>query len=80
MRKGLTCPTRIPTQIVSNEEFPPILQTRRQNHVEQVAASLMERAVTRSGVTRREFLNSMGGMTAALLAMNTVFSRPQRAA
>ena len=75
MKKGLVCPTRIPTQIVSNEEFLPIPQTRRQHRVEQVAEGLIERAVTRSGVTRREFLNATSGMAAALLAMNTAFGR-----
>lgn len=75
MKKGRVCPTRIPTQIVSNEEFLPIPQTKQQHRVEQVAEGLIERAVTRSGVTRREFLNATGGMAAALLAMNTAFSR-----
>ena len=71
----MVCPTRIPTQIVSNEEFRPIHQTRRQHRVERVAEGLIERAVTRSGVTRREFLNATSGMAAALLAMNTAFGR-----
>ncbi len=62
-------------QIVSNEEFRPIPQTRRQHRVERVAEGLIERAVTRSGVTRREFLNATSGMAAALLAMNTAFGR-----
>ena len=75
MKKGTVCPTRIPTQIVSNEEFRPIPQTRQQHRVEQVAEGLIERAVTRSGVTRREFLNATSGMAAALLAMNTAFGR-----
>lgn len=75
MKKGTVCPTRIPTQIVSNEEFRPIPQTRRQHRVERVAEGLIERAVTRSGVTRREFLNATSGMAAALLAMNTAFGR-----
>ncbi len=75
MKKGTVCPTRIPTQIVSNEEFRPIPQTRQQHRVEQVAEGLIERAVTRSGVTRREFLNATSGMAVALLAMNTAFGR-----
>ncbi len=71
----MICPTRIPTQIVSNEEFLPISQTRQQSRVERVAADLMERAATRNGVTRREFLNGTAGVAAALLAMNTVFGK-----
>jgi len=71
----MICPTRIPTQIVSNEEFLPISQTRQQNRVERMAADLMERAVTRTGVTRRELLNGTAGVAAALLAMNTVFGK-----
>ena len=75
VKRGMICPTRIPTQIVSNEEFLPISQTRQQNGVERVAADLMERAATRNGVTRREFLNGTAGVAAALLAMNTVFGK-----
>ena len=75
MKRGRICPTRIPTQIVSNEEFRPIPQTRQQSRVERVAVELMERVVTCTGVTRREFLNATAGMAAALLAVNTVFGK-----
>ncbi|HMS84544.1 MAG TPA: amidohydrolase family protein [Nitrospira sp.] len=75
MKKGKICSARIPTQIISNEEFHPIPQTAQQNRVERVAADLVERAATRSGITRRAFLNATGGMAAALLAMNTAFGR-----
>ena len=75
MKKGMTFPTPIPTQIVSNEEFFPIDQTAEQARVEHVAGELVEQAASRQGVTRREFIRTTGGMAAALLAMNSVFGR-----
>ncbi|MFZ1802817.1 MAG: amidohydrolase family protein [Nitrospira sp.] len=71
----MTFPTSLPTQIVSNEEFFPIGQTVEQARIEHVAGELMERAASRQGVTRREFVRTTGGMAAALLAMNSVFGR-----
>ena len=46
----------IPTRSVSNEEFPPLPQTRNQARVEQVLAELNGRAAQRLGMTRRNFL------------------------
>jgi uncharacterized protein len=74
-RKGATCPSAIPTRVVSNEEFAPFAQTAGQAHVEHVAASLAEQAAARCGLSRRDFLKTTGGMAAALMAMNTVFGR-----
>ena len=73
VQKGRTFPTALPMQIVSNEEFAPIRQTLEQAHAEGVARALVEKAAARRGITRREFLNTTGGMAAALLAMNQVF-------
>ncbi|MDH5337593.1 MAG: hypothetical protein OEW20_14880, partial [Nitrospira sp.] len=75
MKKGMTFPTPIPTQIVSNEEFFPIDQTAEQARVEQVTGELVAKAAGRLGVTRREFIRTTSGMAAALLAMNSVFGR-----
>jgi predicted TIM-barrel fold metal-dependent hydrolase len=75
VKKGMTFPTPLPTQIVSNEEFFPIDQTAEQARVEQVTGELVARAAGRLGVTRREFLTTAGGMAAALLAMNDTFGR-----
>src|SRR5215472_1238764 len=73
--QGVVSPGPIPTQIVSNEEFPPLPQTRNQAWVEHAAADLNERAAKRLGVTRRNFLKTSGSMAAAFLAMNSVFGR-----
>ena len=73
--QGVVSPGPVPTQIVSNEEFPPLPQTRDQAWVEHAAADLNERAAKRLGVTRRNFLKTSGSMAAAFLAMNSVFGR-----
>ena len=62
-------------EVVSNEEYIPLSQTREQ---ERVAALLQETARTnarRLGVSRRDFLSSSAGMAAAFVALNTVFGR-----
>ena len=63
----------IPTQIVSNEEFIPIPQTREQQQVEAKLNEIADDASKKLGVSRRSFLASSGGMAAAFLAMNAVF-------
>ena len=58
----------LPTQVVSNEEYIPLSQTREQ---ERVAALLQETARTnarRLGVSRRDFLSSSAGMAGSFLA------------
>jgi hypothetical protein len=75
VKKGATFPTALPAQIVSNEEFLPLCQTAEQACVERVTTELVEQAAARRGLTRREFLNTTGGMAAALLAMNSVCGR-----
>ena len=75
VKKGRTLPAPVPTQIVSNEEFLPIRQTDEQACVERVTRELVEKAAARSGLTRRDFLKTTGGMAAALLAMNHAFGR-----
>jgi hypothetical protein len=65
----------VPTQVISNEEYVPLPQTREQ---QRVAALLEETARTsahRLGVSRRDFLASSAGMASAFLALNTVFGR-----
>jgi hypothetical protein len=65
----------LPTQVVSNEEYLPLPQTREQA---RVAALLQETAranARRLGVSRRDFLSSSAGMASAFLALNAVFGR-----
>lgn len=70
-RTGLQSP--VPTRIVSNGEYMPAPQTKKQKQVEARIAELSEAASRKLGVDRRSFLASTGGMAAAFLAMNEVF-------
>lgn len=63
----------IPTQIVSNEEFPPLPQTSDQRRVEQRVTELADDFARKLGISRRDFLRTTGGMATGFLAMNDVF-------
>lgn len=65
--------TPVPTQIVSNEEFPPLPQTPDQRRVEQRIHELADSYARRLGMSRRAFLRTSGGMAVSFLAMNEVF-------
>ncbi|HXG63758.1 MAG TPA: hypothetical protein VNO70_01550 [Blastocatellia bacterium] len=71
--RGLSLP--VPTQIVSNEEFYPPSQTIEQKHVEHNLLEMADANAKRLGISRRQFLSTMGGMAAAFVAMNSVFGR-----
>jgi hypothetical protein len=75
IQQGKTFRSAIPMQIVSNEEFAPFRQTTAQARVEQITESLIDKSASRLGLTRREFLRTTGGVTAALVGMNMVFGR-----
>ena len=64
--------TPIPTQIVSNEEFPPLPQTHDQKAVESKVEELADTFARKLGTTRREFLKTTGGMATGFLALNAV--------
>ncbi len=63
----------VPTRIVSNGEYMPVPQTKKQKSVEERINELAETAGKKLGVGRRKFLTSAGGMAAAFVAMNEVF-------
>jgi uncharacterized protein len=65
----------IPTQMVSNGEYMPILQTDKQRQVEVRLAELSAHAAKKLNVSRRNFLASTGGFAASFIAMNEVFGR-----
>src|SRR2546426_10490094 len=65
----------VPTRMVSNGEYMPILQTEKQKRGEARIEELADSAAKKLGVSRRKFLVSTGGMAAAFLAMNEVFGR-----
>jgi len=75
IQHGVIFQTPMPTRIVSNDEFFPPPQTVRQACVERLALQLSAAGARQTGVSRREFLRSTGGMAAVLLAMNTVFGK-----
>ncbi len=65
----------VPTRMVSNGEYMPVPQTKKQKQVEERIKELTETASKKLGMDRRRFLSSTGGMAAAFLAMNEVFGR-----
>ncbi len=65
----------IPTQMVSNGEYMPELQTDQQKRVEARLKELADAAAKKLGVSRRQFLGSSGGMAASFIAMNDVFGK-----
>ncbi|MGI9291604.1 MAG: amidohydrolase family protein, partial [Gammaproteobacteria bacterium] len=62
----------VPTQIVSNEEFPPLPQTPDQKAVEHSVKELADKYAAKLGTSRREFLKTTGGMATGFLAMNAI--------
>ena len=64
-----------PTQMVSNGEYMPVPQTKKQKQLEERIKELAESASKKLGISRRRFLAGSGGMAASLLAMNEVFGR-----
>src|SRR5436853_912983 len=75
MRRGVRTLAPLPTQLVSNEEFPPLPQTAAQRAVEDRILARAGRLAPRLGLSRRDFLRRSGGMATSLLAMNAVFGR-----
>lgn len=63
----------VPTQIVSNGEFDPLPQTRRQREVEELVKEKADACGRKLGMNRRRFLATGCGMAAAFLAMNQVY-------
>src|SRR4029434_9117162 len=63
----------IPTQVVSNGEFTPLPQSEEQRRVDAHIGALAGQLAPAHGLSRRGFLSSAAGMSAAFLAMNEVF-------
>ena len=62
----------LPTQIVSNGEYWPIPQTRRQRMVEDLLLSMADERARKLGLSRRGFLRTAAGTATALVAINIV--------
>jgi predicted TIM-barrel fold metal-dependent hydrolase len=67
--------TPIPSRMVSNGEYMPVLQAPEQHRVEKRIVAMADANSKRLGTTRREYLRSSCGMAVAFLAMNEVFGR-----
>jgi uncharacterized protein len=65
----------VPTRMISNGEYMPFPQTEKQKHVEFRVKELADSAAKKLGITRRQFLESTGGLAASFLAMNEVFGK-----
>src|SRR5262249_50678470 len=63
----------VPTRIVSNGEFNPLPETRRQRQFEERLKDLAEAHARRLGMDRRLFLRPSCGRAAAFAALNGVF-------
>jgi predicted TIM-barrel fold metal-dependent hydrolase len=59
--------------MISNGEYMPYPQTRKQKHVEARVKELADKAAKKLGISRRQFLASSGGLAASFLAINEVF-------
>jgi len=63
----------VPTQLISNGEYPPLPQSQDQKRVETRVNDLAAKAARQLGVSRRTFLLGSGGMAASFLAMNEIY-------
>ena len=52
----------VPTRVVSNGEFYPIAQTRRQRQVAERIHALGDELASKAGLSRRDFLKTASGM------------------
>jgi len=63
----------IPTRMVSNGQYFPHKQTKKQQRIEARVKELAVQASRKLGITRKQFLASPGGLAASFVAMNEVF-------
>jgi uncharacterized protein len=66
----------VPTRMISNGEYMPHPQTEQQRHVEFRIKELAESAAKKLGISRRQFLESTGGLAASFIAINEAFGKP----
>jgi hypothetical protein len=73
LKKGVDSP--MPTQVVSNEEFVPRPQTRKQAEVEYLIGQMADEKSRKLGMPRRDFLRSSMGFATALMASNIAYGK-----
>ena len=71
--EGLDFKSPVPTRMVSNGEFNPLPQTRRQRQFEERLKDLSAASARKLGIDRRQFLRTSCGMATAFVALNGVF-------
>src|SRR5579871_1263640 len=72
-KKGVDSP--VPTQVLSNEEFIPRPQSRKQQQVEHLIGEMAEEKSKKLGMDRRTFMASAMGMATCFLASNKVWGQ-----
>lgn len=70
-KKGVV--SAVPTQVVSNEEFIPRPQTKKQKQVEYLINSMGEEKAKKLGLERREFMATSMGLATCFVASNMVY-------
>lgn len=71
LEKGVDSP--VPTQVVSNEEFIPRPQNKKQAQVEALIGELGEENAKRVGMNRRDYMRTSMGLATAFIASNMVY-------
>jgi hypothetical protein len=71
--KGVDSP--VPTQVVSNEEFIPRPQTKRQKQIEDLTMAWGAANAKKLGMSRRAYMASSLGIATAFLATNKVHGK-----
>ena len=72
-KQGVESP--MPTQVVSNEEFTPRPQHKKQKQVEHLIQEISERNARRLGMDRRAFMGTNMGLATCFLASNLVYGK-----
>lgn len=67
--------TPLPSRMVSNGEYMPVLQTHQQKMVEQKIIDMADANSKKIGMSRRDYLRSSCGMAVAFIAMNSIFGK-----
>src|SRR3990172_8045697 len=70
-KKGIE--TAVPTQVVSNEEFVPRAQSKKQKQIEHMIGELSEQKAKKLGLDRRTFMSSSMGLATCFTASNIVW-------
>jgi hypothetical protein len=72
-RKGVDSP--MPTQVVSNEEFEPRPQSKKQKKIEHLISELSTERAKKLGMARRDFMRTSMGLATCFLASNLAYGK-----